>query len=753
MDVSLATRPIGGLLTAAIVAAVLLLLAVRSIRRTTPRRRAILSALRAAAAVLVICALVRPSLVYTTRRKQPASLIVLADRSRSMLTPDAFGGGTRWSAAAGALEESTEALRRLDAGDDFNVQVYSFAEAAEALDLAALPGALPETPDGRLTALGDVLRDVLLDHGGSPLAGLVLLSDGAVRALAPRDLPPQLAARLYADAGCPIYTVRFGEPRGVSQARDAALNDLIAPQSVFVKNELSVAASATFRGLAGREIPVRLEFEQADGSLAPVAEVLKTAEEDGERVRVDASFTPEAAGEFKLSMVVEEQPGELVTSNNRLSTFITVKPGGLKVLYVEGVPRAEQRFLRRALDASPDIRVDYEWIDPRGRAGWPQEHAAWFEPGAYDIYLFGDVDSSVFREEDLAALAERIDAGAGFGMLGGLRSFGAGGYAGTPLAAALPVEVQAYEATAWGDPPSETAQLDGPVRLLPSAAAGGAVLMRLAPGAANRAAWEQLPELLGGNRFSEVKPNATILGESAAGDPLLVVGQYGGGRTLALSVDSTWRWAMQGDGETHRRFWRRVALWLAKQDERTGDDVWLELPQRRYSPLAAVEFTAGSTGPEGEPSFDAELTAEVVAPDGTVASVPLLRDGDRYRGAFGGAVAAGDYRLVVIGRRAGVEIGRAEARFLIYERDLELDNPAADPSLLASLSAATAESGGKAIPPELLPELLEELRADPPDFDVETQTSTPLWNNWPFFLLLVGLLCADWYLRKRWGLP
>src|SRR5262249_3986764 len=101
---------------------------------------------------------------------------------------------------------------------------------------------------------------------------------------------------------------------------------------------------------------------------------------------------------------------------------------------------------------------------------------------------------------------------------------------------------------------------------------------------------------------------------------------------------------------------------------------------------------------------------------------------------------------------AGAPIGTAKARFLVFEQDLELDNAAADPTLLASLSAATKDVGGQALAPEELPELLKRILEKPAEMEVETLVKHTPWDTWPFFVLFVGVISVEWYLRKKWGL-
>ncbi len=140
-------------------------------------------------------------------------------------------------------------------------------------------------------------------------------------------------------------------------------------------------------------------------------------------------------------------------------------------------------------------------------------------------------------------------------------------------------------------------------------------------------------------------------------------------------------------------------------------------------------------------------------PDGTLSKVNLIRQGDIVSGAFDGTNLAGDYAInISADTAAGDPIGDARARFLVFEQDLELDNAAADPTLLASLSAMTSSLGGRSLAPEELPALIEEFASQPQEMEIETQEKLTPWDTWPFFLLFIATISGEWYLRKRWGL-
>ncbi len=743
-------NPVGGLWLVVPLAVVLLtvLYFVPPPARTTLRRRRILGLFRLAVILLALLGLLRPTIVYTHTKRQPATLILLVDRSRSMQVADAVGKTTRWDALRKALDDAVPDLAELE--DDVEIKVYGFDQQIEPIEFKQ--GALADLgkPEGRQTALGNVLDEALKRESGKRLLGVVLLSDGAQRAYAPLDMPPQVPARRLADLGYRLYTVGFGQGRGLGQMRDVALENLSAPQTVFVKNQLAVGGTARLESLANLPIPVQLLVESAPGQMRPAASTIVKTGEPSERMPVELTYVPDMPGEIKVTLRAEPQPGELVTVNNEVSTFVTVLKGGLNVLYIEGVPRPEQLFLRRVLDASPDIKIDYLEIKAEQKDKTrPTDFASRFEPGKYDVYILGDLDSSVFNEGELNKLAAAVERGAGFMMLGGAHSFGAGGYAESVLADVLPVRMDRFERQELGADIRGDLHLPGKLPMKPTVLGAGQAMLQLAPREENAALWDKLPPLDMANRFAGLKANAKVLAVGPEDRPLLVASEYTRGRVLAFAGDSTWRWARHGQGAAHRRFWRQTILWLARKDESTEGNVWIRLARRQFAPGDRVEFAAGAESAQGEPLLDAVFEAEIVMPDGRRSPIRLRRQGENMQGSFVQTEQAGDYTLMVKASHSGQLVGAAQARFLIYEQDLELDNPAADLGLLDSLAAMTQ---GKRVAPEQLGQLLTTLKDQVTELDVTTETRRTLWDSWPFFLAFAGLMCGEWYLRKRWGL-
>jgi uncharacterized membrane protein len=716
--------------------------------RASRGRRAVLTVLRLLVILLVIFGMLRPTLVWTKITKQAATLLVLLDHSRSMLVTDMVGKKSRWDAAATAVRDSLPAFDKLST--DLEIKFYEIDEQAREVNYTPGQLDLGGEADGVQTAIGASLEQVLKAQAGKRLAGVILLSDGAQRASPPHDLPPQIPVRRMADLGYRLYSVPFGQGRGPGQSRDIALEELLVPATVFVKNQLPITATVRVDGFEHQAVSVQASVETSPGKMEVVASKQVTARQDGERITVELEYVPIMPGEIKITVSVPPQPGELLTTNNEISTFVTVLKGGLNVLYLEGTLAGEQKYLRWSLDASPDIKLDTILIRADKPATRPTDLAEKFEPGKYDVYIIGDLDSTAFKAEELDKLVKGIERGAGFMMLGGLHSFGAGGYGETPLAAVLPIEFNRLERQNLEEKVREDLHVPGPLPMVPTAKGLGQYLMKLSAGD-NAAAWRELPPLVGANRFSGLKATASVLAESPDKQPLLVATDYGNGRALAFAGDSTWRWWMQGHEAEHKRFWRQVILWLARKDDMNEGNVWIKLAQRRYSPGSRVEFTVGAATAQGQPVADAQFAAHVVLPGGKQADVRLRHEGTTgtLSGTFLDTQGVGDYTVVAEATLNREAIGSARARFLVFEQDLELSNPAADVGALESLAAMTS---GKTVAPEQLPKLLDEIKEGTKELEVETQSKDTLWDNWGFLLCFVGLLVVEWFLRKKWGL-
>ena len=737
----------------AIVAGLVLLLLVRPQFGLVSRgRQLVFLALRLGVIALVLLALVRPTWITTFRTPRPSVFVLLFDVSRSMQLPSGRGSLSRWQRQAETLAESDSALAAIAEKGELRVYAYD----SRLLPVAAKSGRieLPEKPTGEQTDIGTSLSDAIRPEQGKRLSGVVLMGDGAQNAYEPLVETQEAARKLRDDFAAPLYTVTYGPAGDAAQSRDVAVERLDEQFTVFVKNELVVRSLLRVRGYVKQDIPVSLTLENAAGERETIGRRSIRSDEDGRQLEVEFTYTPQKPGRYRLVLAADAQPGELVVKNNRLDAYLTVLEGGLRVLYLDGEKRFEQKFLRRALNASPDIELDDRIIDRRSQSQWPIDLGADLESGKYDAFILGDLDAAALGSANLQALADAVAKGKGLVMIGGRASFGRGHYLNTPLAAALPIEIDPLEGADFGGQDRDEFYLPGPLPLVPGDAHA---ITRLASDPQNAAVWQKLPPLAWANKFAGVKqaPGVGVLLETPDQKPLLVSGEFGRGRVLAFAGESTYLWPLHGFEKEHKRFWRQVILWLVRRDDLNRDDVWIKLDQRRFNPGSRVDIAAGVRTAAGDPVTDAVLDTAVVLPGGRRQPLRLALAGDEWQGTLT-VDAPGDYLLETKAvSSAGRELGTARAEFLVFDRDVELSNPAADPDLMASLAAWTKSEGGRAVPPEELPALLKELAGRPPDYE-ERQTRWKLGSTqadaWLFFLALTALLTTEWWLRKKWGL-
>ena len=726
---------------------------IRPTRRLSAARERVLGAIRLLVVLLVIIGMLRPTHISTHERSQTAVLLVLFDQSLSMQLPSAAGSQSRWEAQQGALRQMEPLLQQMEGQLEVAVHGYDQQLRPPAWQDGRLQ--LPPNPDGTQTDIGTSLHQAAEQQLGKRLAGVILLGDGTQTAIQP-EYEIFDAARELGNRGYPLYTVTFGPASDAAQSRDVAVENLPEQYTAFVKNELIIRGLVRIRGYVNQDIPVRLVVEDAAGKEQEIGPVRLRADQDNQQLDVSIPYTPQEPGQYRLTLSAAPQPGELVTKNNQLTAFLTVYEGGLRVLFLEGEPRQEQKFIRWAIDSSPDMELDFQWFPSRLRDQWPVFLGDTFERGDHDVYILGDCDSAALGEANLQQLADEIARGKGLITLGGYHSYGPGGYRNTPLRDVLPIEMDRLARQEFGRPEVEQWHVPGPLPMIP---VRPHPVTQLAPGAENERMWSALRPLQGANRWAAVKqvPGVQVLAESPDQVPLLVAGEYGAGRVLAVAGDSTWQWWRLGLNTSHRRFWRQVVLWLARRDDLTRHDVWIDLPQRRLQVGSRVEFTAGARTTMGDPVPDARISAMLQGPDGQTSEVTLSRQGDQRSGSIDRLMTPGSYRLDVSAvDGAGQPLGNATASFEIMDQDLELGNPAADPDQMARLANLTRDSGGRAVAPEELPQLLRMIQQNPPPMVEEVlmkwQLADTWWDAWLALACLTVLLASEWYLRKRWGL-
>jgi uncharacterized membrane protein len=714
--------------------------------KATARDRMILTGLRVAILLLVLFCLFRPSLVLSTVVPQRSFVGILLDDSRSMQIAD-VEGKPRGSFIQETFGPEGSALAKA-LSDKFMLRFFRFSGSADRLsDPASLAFS------GTSTELGRALERSLTELSNVPLAGMVLVSDGADNSTdAISDTLLDLQARKV-----PVHTVGLGRERFT---RDIEVSRVEAPRTVLEGSSLVVDVTLSQRGFDGEN--VRLDVED-DGRIASSREVTLSGEAEATTVRVHFTVAEPGARVFRFKVAVEE--GEMVVQNNAREQLIEVEDRREKILYFEGEPRFELKFIRRAIAEDENLqlvclqrtaegkylRLDVDDADELA-SGFPKTREELFK---YRGIVIGSIEASHFTHDQLRMIADFVSQrGGGLLALGGRLSFSEGGYAGTPVDEVLPVVLEPVEIS----PESEEASAPGffaSLAVEPTPFGSTHPVTQFGSDLeASASRFETLPPLSTLNDVRAVKPGATTLiegsGDGVTDQPILTFQRYGRGKAIALTVNDSWQWQMHHDipleDLTHELFWRRLLRWLVSY---VPDQVAIATDKSRYAPGESVVLTAEVDDDRFLKMNNARVQATVRTPAGDPVEIPLEwtvdKDGE-YRASFL-PVENGIYEVAVEAEREGVVVGTAKSFFETEDLDDEYFQAEMRAPLLDRIAR---ETGGKFYRPDTVARLPEDMSYTEGGATVRERRD--LWDMPAVFLLMLGLASAEWSYRKYRGL-
>ena len=327
-------------LTAAIVAAggLYALWTYRQVAALQGRDRMVLLATRMGLFAVVLFGLLRPMLLLKVAVPQQNFVGILIDDSRSMQVAD-HGDKPR---SAFALDE----LGRPDAplltalGKRFNLRIFRFSSAAERLTSAS-----DLKFEGTATRLGDALDRARAELSGLPVAGMVVVTDGSANA--ERTIDESIAG--LKASGMPVFPVGVGKDR---LTRDIQVTRVETPRQALRGASLVIDAVVTQVGYAGQKVTLVVEDS---GRVVSSQDVVLPDDGESHTVKVRLKTTETGPRVFKFS--IAPQASEEVAQNNSRDALIEVVNRREKVLYLEGEPRPEPKFIRQATDKDDNLQV------------------------------------------------------------------------------------------------------------------------------------------------------------------------------------------------------------------------------------------------------------------------------------------------------------------------------------------------------------------------------------------------------------
>lgn len=736
-----AAWPIATLLLAAAVVAIVAFGYLRPRGRAGTLDRSIMAVLRTSALGVIVLCLLQPTLVLRAVVPQRNFVAILVDDSHSMTLPD-DDGRPRGAFVADQLTSAGTLMKAL--ADRFAVRTFAFSSAAGRVDDPTALGF-----NGTRTDLAGALDRVREDLSSVPLSGIVVVSDGADNAgrVMAESLVPLQAASI------PVFTVGLGEE---AISPDIQLDRVQAPRSVLLGSAVVVDVVVSHRGFAGQ--PVALEVAD-DGRILTSQDV--PLGRNGEPVVARVRLIADRVGPRRLIFRIPVAEGEQVTGNNQRELLMDVQDKRQKILYFEGEPRFEVKFMRRAIEDDENIQLvvlqrtapdKFLRLDVDGstelQGGFPKTREELFR---YQGLILGSVEAGFFTHDQLLMIHDFVSQrGGGLLVLGGRHALAEGGYTGTPVADVIPVVL--------GEAPADPAR-PFEVKVSPTSVGALHPAAQIAgPGEASVDAWEILPPLTTVNPIQQVKPGATVLligrptgGSVSTPDQVVLAWQrFGRGKAFALPIQDSWLWQMHADvpldDQSHEHFWQQLLRGLV---DGVANPVVVTLDREQVELGEPVRVTVRVRDSTYIDLNDAAGRVLVTSPAGTEREVPLewsVEDDGMYAASFV-PDQEGSWHLSAEASRGGSVIGTDDDWVRVGPGHDEYFDAARRTALLERIAEQT---GGRSYTAATVDELPEDLQYA--GSGVTMVEEHDLWDMPVLFLVLIGLIGTEWTFRRRRGL-
>ena len=691
------------------------------------RTRWLLWGLRMGALAIVVWLVLLPVHRTITTLREPSVLAVAVDVSASMKEKVA-GTASRAERARAFLRDNDFERHR----DDFRTVFFEVGAAVRERE-GDLTDPVFDAPRSNVVS---GLKEIAARLRAEDVAGLVLLSDGLDHS----------GESLSAEArSLPVYALELEDETGPEREikHDYFISELSYPEQAVVGWDARVDVLVQRRHQGDESCRVHLYRE--DVRIA--TQVVSFAGQDAFR-RVSFDIHPEEPGDIYHYVELQTDAEDAQPRNNVRDFMIHAVDAENRVLYLEGVPRWEFKFFKRALLQETAYKVSAfvrgakgEFVSFGEGQGFARMELPELTPENlknYRVLVLGDLPETALNTAYRKNIAEFVEKGGGLLFIGGATAYGNGGIGQVAEFSALLPTVP--------DPNGEMA--DGRFQVDFTAAG------RTHPAFQALTTLGNLPPILSVWRPVDTHEFASTLLVTADASPVITIRRFGEGRVAMLLSDSMWRWQLSGSDAGQKSFYNQFVTqlihWLAPTERQMLEEDLLQVVMKSSEYELRRPVPIGATYGEGEQPAR-QLTCDIITPGGRRLTLPMQRT------ELGSEVGrdtplpgfltrympeeSGKYQV-----RVSDEQGRdqAEARFLVKRAAREETGAPANRELLKSLAEQT---GGRFVEWEARDEFLDELPNRIREIEISDETS--LWDRFPWFAALVILFSVEWWLRRK----
>jgi uncharacterized membrane protein len=700
-------------------------------------------------AALLLVLLWQPAITVAQLKPQQNIIAMLVDDSRSMAISE--DGSTREAKAVKALQDGVLAnLNR-----SFQTRLYRVDAVPARIE--SLNDLQPNAPS---TRLGDSLKQLSEETSDLPVGAVVLLSDGADNT---SGIDPDAISALRA-RHIPVHTVGLGRERA---AHDVELDDAVIAPRALAGSRLAAKITLRQRGYAGAALNLTIR-DVSDAQAKVLASRTIHLGAEGNLQTETLMFNIGGAGARTLQIAAVPLAGEESTANNNLTRVVNVASEPRRILYVEGEPRWEYKFIRQAeeddrmVQMVSMVRTSQNKVYRQGIAdpkelvdGFPSRPEELF---GYQGLIIGSIEAGYFSPGQQELIRQFVDRrGGGLLLLGGEFALADGGWNASNLVDLFPTILPTATGTFHREADLKSGNTHATAELEKSGV--DSTITRLVDDpAANAAKWKNLPYLMDYQDSGTPKPGAALLADIVTPEgrrlPLLTTENFGRGRTAIMATGGSWRWQMSSPlGDTaHNLFWQQLQRWLVSD---TPGHVTATVPAQVLLDSGAVTLTADVRDQNYNPAADARVEAHILGPSGVSASVemsPVAGNPGQFQAAWS-APKPGAYLTEVTAQRtdsstgAFKEVGRDVITFQRMDGVAENFQTEQNRELLEGLATQT---GGRYWKPSELGKLAGTIPFS--EAGVTVRETRDLWDLPLVFLVLLLLRFSEWWLRRAWGI-
>ena len=696
---------------------------------SNPRALAIWLA-QTALVALILFMLWHPAISVARLRPQQNVVAVLVDHSRSMgITED---GKTRLAKAQDVLDNHLLA----DLKKKFQVRLYGFGRDSLRVDQTHNLAA-----DDNATRIGDSLKHIAAEAGTMPLGAVVLLSDGGDNT---GGVDRETIAQLR-QLRIPVHTVGFGPDHF---EKDVEVVDVATAARALPQSKLTARVAIRQHGYS--DTKVKLTVRESGHPVAQQIVTLKPDAEQSETIMFNAG--PKGAHTFQIG--IEPLGGEQNAQNNFVSRLVNVSEKKMRILYIDGEPRWEYKFIRRAIMDYDDPAIEflgmvrttqnktYRQVGANPKElenGFPDKPEELF---AYDGLIIGSVEASYFSNAQQQMIRDFADKrGGGVLFLAGRFSLADGGYASTPMAEMMPLHIPSEKTWSrnFADVQLTQAGRESPITRLEDERDR------------NDARWKKMPQVANYAGMGTPKPGAVVLMTVSEANhkpsPLLTIQNYGRGRVGVFATAGSWRWKMLQDhtDKTHAMFWQQLMRWMVTE---TPGAVTSATPHQVLPDETQVPVRVNVRNKTFDPVPGAIVQTTVLRPDGGYDTLDLKPD-PLEAGVYTGTYSAekpGTYVAETAAREDKTELGRDTLTFRREDGVAENFGAAQNRDLLEKLSSDT---GGTYNAPGDAGKLSDAVAIS--EAGITGHDDLDIWDMPVLFLLALLIRGGEWLLRRKWG--